>query len=64
MWLQQEKETAAVTARESLQLLWKRFNGSINGDVDWPFCSPDLSTIFFLWIYLKEKVMLTSRNLY
>ena len=53
VWFQQDG-AAAHTARESMQLLRKRFNGRIISrfsDINWPSRSPDLtSPDFFLGI--------------
>lgn len=59
MWFQQDGaplHTANVTM-ELLRDLFPQQIISINGDVDWPPRSPDLTAPdFFLWGYLKSNV--------
>jgi hypothetical protein len=60
VWFQQDG-AAAHTAPNSMNVLGEIFTGrlvSLRSDVGWPARSPDLSICdFFLWGYLKEKVL-------
>ena len=56
MWFQQDGATAH-TARESIQLLQKRFNRRIIsqfGDINWPSRSPDLTSPDFFFVGISK----------
>lgn len=60
LWFLQNEATAQAT-QNALNVVRKNFPGravSLRGDVEWPAQSANLSMCdFFLWDYLKEKVL-------